>query len=171
MSHVWRVIDTFFGGAIPARIALPSRVPVVAVVLDEEDRRVLMSLGSESLDIHIASSCQEAGVIARRMTAPIILLDRDWPGIEWRSSVEELAKSTHGPCVILVSSVSDDNLWEELIRRGGYEILKKPFRADKAARVMKLALSYWTSATRQAVTARKMRKEGRPAVFRKSVPS
>ena len=171
MSHVWRVIDSFFGGAIPTRIALPDRVPVITLLLDEQDRRVLASLaGGVSLDIHAAGSCAEAAAMARRFTAPIILLDRDWPGSEWRSTAETLSAAPHGPCVILVSSVADDNLWEELIRRGGYEILKKPLDAEKATRVIKLALSYWTSATRQAVTARKLRNEGRKT-FRRSILS
>ena len=44
-----------------------------------------------------------------------------------------------------MSGVADDYLCQELIRQGGYDILPKPLRADNAARVVKLALSYWNS--------------------------
>jgi hypothetical protein len=45
-----------------------------------------------------------------------------------------------------MSVVVDEYLLQELIRRGGYELLPKPLRAESIARVIKLALSYWTSA-------------------------
>jgi FixJ family two-component response regulator len=88
------------------------------------------------------------------LTAPIVLLDRDWPGAEWRTAVERLAAAPHCACVILMSGVSDDYLLQELIRWGGYDILPKPLRADKAARVVKLALSYWNSAPKPAAPRR-----------------
>jgi FixJ family two-component response regulator len=70
-------------------------------------------------------------------------------------AVESLAASTHGACVILMSGVADDYLFQELIRRGGYDILPKPLRPDNAARVVKLALSYWNRTTQPAAPARR----------------
>jgi len=156
MPHVWRVLNSFFGGEVPARIILPDPIPVVALLANEQDRYAVSSVSRfESLDLHFAESCQEAGTLSRRLTAPVVLLDRDWPGSEWKSSAESLASSKHGACIILVSAGADDSLWEELIRLGGYDVLAKPLRAEKVARTIKLALSYWASATRQAVTARR----------------
>lgn len=158
MPHVWRVINSFFGGEIPVRITLPKRIPVVALLVDEQDRRSLSRIsGDESLDVHFAESCQDAAALAQKLTAPIILLDRDWPESEWKSSAASLASSRLGACIILVSAQLDGSLWQELIRSGGYDVLAKPLRPEKVARIVKLALSYWTSATRQAVTARRAR--------------
>jgi DNA-binding NtrC family response regulator len=136
-------------------MARPSRIPVVALVVSEQDRHVLRSIaGREPLDVHFAESCEQGCAVANKLTAPVILFDRDWPGIEWRTAVQTLADSPHQACVILMSVVVDDYLWQELIRRGGYDLLIKPLRADNVARVVKLALSYWNRAPGPAVPDR-----------------
>jgi len=128
---------------------------VVALVVSEQDRHVLTSVSSlEPLEMHFVASCEEACAVAKTLTAPVILLDRDWPGTQWKVSVQSLAALPHRACVVLMSGVSDDYLLQELNRRGGYDVLLKPLRVDNAARVVKLALSYWNSAPKSAVLAR-----------------
>lgn len=151
MPRAWRVIRSFFTAGIAGRRARPAPVPVVALVVDEEDRNVLAAVsGREPLKVHFAESCEETLAVASRLSPPVILLDRDWPGIEWRPVVERLSASPHRACVILMSGVSDDYLLQEVIRRGGYDILSKPLRAENVARLVKLALSYWNSAPKSA---------------------
>ena len=143
MPRAWRVLRSFFAGIGRDRLDLASRVPVVALIADEQDRGVLASISErELLDIHFVESRGEAYSVAQRLIAPVILLDRDWPGAEWKTDVQKLAASPHHACVILVSGVADAYLWEELIRRGGYDVLPKPLRADGAARMVKLAMTY-----------------------------
>lgn len=159
MSRVWQGIRLLFTGVIPGRMAHPSRVPVVALVVNEQDRYVLRSIsGKEPLDVHFAESCEEGRALANHLSSPVILFDRDWPGTEWRTAVENLAASSHQACVILMSGVADDYLWQELIRQGGYDVLSKPLRAESVARVVKLALSYWNSAPKPTVPAQRLRK-------------
>jgi len=45
----------------------------------------------------------------------------------------------------LVSKVADEYLWNEIVRRGGYDILSKPLQEDEVVRAIKLARSYWSS--------------------------
>jgi len=152
MPGVLQVIHSFFVRRTTSRFT--PRVPVVALVVDDQDRKVLASAaGQESLEVHFAESCEEAGAVANRLSAPVILIDRDWPGSEWRAAVERLA-ATHGACVILLSAVTDAYLWQEVTRTGGYDILAKPLRVANVARVIRLALHYKTSAAGSA-TARK----------------
>ena len=154
MTRVWEMVHSLFTVGIPRRMTPQSRVPVVALVVNEQDRHVLASVfGQEPLDVRFAESCEEAYSIANQLTAPVILLDRDWPETEWRAAVERLTASPHHACVILVSRVSDAYLWQELIRRGGYDVLPKPLQADKVERAVKLALSYWNSTHNPAVRA------------------
>jgi DNA-binding NtrC family response regulator len=153
---VWEAIHSFFAGIVPSRMALSSRVPIVALVVGERDRYILSSIsGQEPLDVHFAESCAEAQAVANQLTAPVILFDRNWPGTEWKPAVEKLAASAHRPCVILMSGVADDYLFQEVVRRGGYDVLPKPLRADNAARIVKLALSYWNRPAKPAVPARR----------------
>jgi len=134
----------------------PARIPVVALVTSDQDRYVLGSVsGQDSLEVHFAESCEEAYTIANRLVAPVILLDRDLLGTDWKTAVKTLADSPHGACVILMSGVVDDYLRQEVIRRGGYDVLPKPLRADRVIPLVKLALSYWMSAPKPAVQARR----------------
>ncbi|MGH9646511.1 MAG: hypothetical protein ACRD4E_06815 [Bryobacteraceae bacterium] len=147
MPNVWQVIHSVFANKSTSRKALPARIPVVAVVAGEQDRHALTSIsGPELVEMHFVESCEEACIVANRLAAPVILLDRDLPGAEWRTAVRNLAALPQRACVVLMSGVVDDYLRQELIRRGGYEVLPKPLRADNISRVIKLALSYWASA-------------------------
>jgi hypothetical protein len=58
-----------------------------------------------------------------------------------------LSALPHRPIVILISRVADESLWNELRRVGGFDVLRKPLRADDTSRVGKLAL-HWRSQKR-----------------------
>ncbi len=123
------------------------RTNVVALVVSDEDRKVLRSISDrESVEIHFAESRVDAWDALTRLNSPLVLYDRDWPDAEWRTTVQAFSSSSHRCCVILASRVADDYLWQELIRCGGYDLLTKPFRPDDVARALRLALSYWKSA-------------------------
>ena len=150
---LWLVIHSFFTGTTLSQRAVQSRVPVVALLVSEQDRGVLTSsFGEEPLDVRFAESYEDAYALANRLTAPIILFDRDWPGTEWRTAVAGLASLPHRACVLLVSGVSDGYLWQELIRTGGYDVLPKPLRRDNVASIVKLALSYRNSGSKAAIS-------------------
>lgn len=154
MTRVWEMVHSLLTGGGPRPADPTSRVPMVALMVNEQDRHVLASVfGQEPLDVRFAESCDEACSVANQLTAPVILLDRDWPETEWRAAVEKLTASLHHPCVILVSGVSDTYLWQELTRCGGYDVISKPLQADKVERAVKLALTYWNSAPKAAERA------------------
>jgi len=147
MPNVWQIMHSVFTGGIVSQKATPPRIPVVAIIVSDQDRQVLTSVSSqELLELHLVESCEEACTVANQLTAPVILFDRDLPGAEWRTAVRSLAASPHRACVVLMSGVVDDYLRQELVRRGGYEVVPKPLRPENISRVIRLALSYWTSA-------------------------
>ena len=138
------MVGSFLRYVVPRGIARPARVPVVALILDEEDRSVLAKASAgQTWDVHFAESYDQTSDIAKRLAAPVILLDRDWPGMEWKKAVESLAALRHRACVVLVSGVADTYLWQEVVRQDGYDILAKPLRPLDVSRVIRLALSYW----------------------------
>jgi len=148
---VWEAIHSFIVNITLNRRGFPTRIPIVALVVTKQDRDILTLVsGRELLDMHFAESCEEACAFATRLAAPVIVFDRDWPGSDWRKAVESLSSLRHRASVILVSGVADDYLWQELFRRGGYDVLSKPLRADNVARVVKLALTYWKSGLKRA---------------------
>jgi len=128
-----------------------SAFPVVALILGEQDRALLMNIAiPRGIDVRFAASCSEAWTIANQTEAPVILCDRDLPGIEWRDAMQILASAPQRPSVILTSKVVDDYLWQEVIRNGGYGVLPKPLREQDVVRSVKLAWSYWSSALKMS---------------------
>jgi hypothetical protein len=45
-----------------------------------------------------------------------------------------------------MSRVVDEYLWNETVRRGGYDVVSKPLREEDLIRVVRLAWSYWSIA-------------------------
>ena len=129
-----------------------SGVAVVGLVIDEQDRRLLAGLGSRNRwSVAFADNFEKAQALSLELRASAILCDRDVPGQEWRGVVEALSQSLHRPCVLLVSRVVDDYLWNEVARSGGYDVLSKPLREEELTRSIKLAWVYWNSpASRRA---------------------
>lgn len=151
---MWSAIKSFFATRSSGPSTLPVDPPsvaaatlIVALVGDGQDRQLLDGICHRNQwGLHFAGTCTEASEAADQLKAPIILCDRDLPGVEWRDAVRVLASSPHRACVILISKVVDDRLWNEVAFRGGYEILAKPLREDDVVRAVKLACSYWNSA-------------------------
>lgn len=133
----------------------PRRSAIVAMVANGEDRQVLIDISAQQgFQVHFAESPEKALDGIERLRAPAALVDRNWPGSDWRTVVEELSLSPGRPCVILMSGVLDERLWAEVVGRGGYEILAKPLQAEQVVRVIKLALSYQQAASRTLPRAR-----------------
>ena len=63
-------------------------------------------------------------------------------GLDWRDVLATLAASRPDCSVILTSPVNDEYLWEEVVRRGGYDVLAKPLQEDQTVRAVNLAWSY-----------------------------
>jgi two-component system, NtrC family, response regulator HydG len=124
-------------------VASTAQVSVVAVLVDDHDRRLLANLGSDNgWVMHFVDSCAEAKASSAQLGVPVILCDSDLPGTDWRDTVYVLASSARPACVILISRIVDDYLWVEVIRHGGFEVLSKPLRQEEIVRVIRLACSF-----------------------------
>jgi FixJ family two-component response regulator len=122
---------------------------VVGLIASDADRRALADICSRNRwNLLFAGTRQEARSALDRLKAPVILCDRDLPGDGWRATVEDLASSPHHACIILVSGVADTYLWNEVVLTGGFDVLSKPLREDDVVRAVRLAWSYWNSATK-----------------------
>jgi DNA-binding NtrC family response regulator len=125
------------------------------MVANGDDRHVLIDVSAQlGLQVHFVESPETALAGIERLSAPAALVDRNWPGSDWRIVVEELSSSPVRPCVILISGVLDERLWAEVVGHGGYEVLAKPLQAEQAIRVIKLALSYQQAASQTLLRAR-----------------
>ena len=142
---------TTWASSSPASRSSMGPLAIIGLVASDEDRRLLAGICNRNRwHLLFADTCEEARTALDQLKAPVILCDRDLPGKGWRETVEDLASSPHRACIILVSGVVDTYLWDEVVRTGGYDVLSKPLREDDVVRAVRLAWSYWNSATRTA---------------------
>jgi len=124
-----------------------ARVRIVGLLADARDRELLTAAaGRHQWDVTLAGTYPEARQLLEKIRAPVVLCDRDLLDQDWGSMVRGLAECSHRACILLVSKVADDYLWNEVIRRGGCDILYKPLHEDEVVRAVKLAWSYWNLA-------------------------
>ena len=129
------------------------RISIVSLLGGAADRCLTAEVGGRhEWGLLVANGCDEARQLARRAKPQIILLDRDVAGADWRHEVTTLAEASGGACVLLISTVADDYLWNELVMNGGYDVLRKPLREADLLRAVRLAWSYWNG-TRQSPAA------------------
>jgi DNA-binding NtrC family response regulator len=116
-------------------------------LLDDRDRAVVRELsGCRHWDVSFAAACPDALALIGQTKPQILFMDRDLSGSDWRETMSVFASSSNKICIMLVSTVVDTDLWNEVVRNGGYEVLPKPLRADQVSKAVGLAWSYWSSA-------------------------
>jgi DNA-binding NtrC family response regulator len=119
------------------------RIPVLAITHDDRDRQSLAACAVRGQwDLTIATGFEDALDASEKSGAAVILCDRDLPGLDWRAALKKLAASKPAFAIILISWVNDEYLWDEVIHRGGYDVLTKPLREDQTVRAVNLAWSY-----------------------------
>ncbi len=129
---------------------------IVAILAAEHDRSVVLNLGWRyHWEVFFANTCEEARLLADELHPQILLMDRDLAGSGWRTAMSSIASSSSEPCILLVSRVIDDYLWNEVVYNGGYEVVAKPIREDEVLRSVRLAWCYWRSAAKSLANATK----------------
>jgi DNA-binding NtrC family response regulator len=131
-------------------------IRVVALLASENDRSVIFDVCQlNRWEVFFAETVEDVREKVSQVEPQVALFDRDVAGESWRAAMLSLASSSTGACIMLVSSVTDGYLWNEVVCNGGYDVLSKPLRADEVCRIVKLARSYWISALKSAGTTRK----------------
>lgn len=129
--------------------------PTIVALLDEQDRTVLRNLSSSRhWDVSFAAACPDALALIGQTKPQILFMDRDLSGSDWRQTMSAFASSSGKICIMLVSTVVDAYLWNEVVQNGGYEVLPKPLRAEDVSRAVGLAWSYWSSSAGSSPTIR-----------------
>jgi len=122
---------------------------LVALALDEPDQALLKRLAAENgWRIYFAGSPAEAWQIVNDRKAQIVLCEREEEGTDWREVIRKMVSASHPVCAILISNVTDDYLWNEVIMWGGHDVLAAPLREEHALRAIRLAWLYWSSAVK-----------------------
>jgi DNA-binding NtrC family response regulator len=74
---------------------------------------------------------------------PIILYERELTGRGWRQAVSRFSRLSPHPFVVLLSHSSDNNLWDELVRCGGFDLLRTPIDPDEVIKTVSAGWAIW----------------------------
>ena len=91
----------------------------------------------------ITQSVAEALSLLITQQFPIVLCDRDLPGWDWREVLARIVASSPRSCFLLTSRVSDEYLWREVVKHGGYDVVTRPLEEDLVVQTLKRAWYYW----------------------------
>jgi DNA-binding NtrC family response regulator len=67
----------------------------------------------------------------RAAAVPMLLFDRDTADGCWQDAIRQLTRIHPSACVVLLSNVADQYLWDEVIQQGGFDVLTRPFKKDQ----------------------------------------
>jgi len=124
---VW--LSDWFKQRGESRLVLEGRVRILVVSVSLDDRLVLEGLGKQhAWELRFTSSPREGFNLAAQTHFDLILCDRSQYGYPWREVMERLASISPRSCILLVSPVSDDYLWGDVLQQGGYDVLIRPLR-------------------------------------------
>ncbi len=132
---------------------------IICLLAEDRDRSMMIDLGQRNeWGIFLTATREETQWFLQELKPQIILVDRDVAGQDWREFVTGFAAASPRACIMLISPVTDDYLWNEVVSNGGYEVLRKPLREDEVSRAVRMAWSYWTSAAMRALSSKRLLK-------------
>lgn len=123
-----------------------SAVRLLAITSRDEFYARLVDIASSSgWEIRRATTVQEGLAVLRSTAIRLILFDWYETGNDWRHGLNRLGAAPNHPCVLLASRFADDNLRQEVMRLGGYDVLSRSADRVQIVRTLEFA---WFWATR-----------------------
>jgi len=88
-------------------------------------------------------TCAEAIAYLKRKMVPVIVCERDLPDGGWQDILERTTRAAKPPALIVTSRLADERLWADVLDRGGYNVLLKPYQPLEVLRDIGLAWQQW----------------------------
>jgi DNA-binding response OmpR family regulator len=121
----------------------PSDIAVLLITQDPHAGASLARIAARSgWRRRIAASVGEAAALLAGGARAVVVLDRDLPGEDWRHGLPLLARLPQAAGVLLASTADDEQLWQDVSRHHGQDVLRKPFAYDETVRAVELAWSF-----------------------------
>ncbi len=141
---------------LPSRRSCHDEAPRILAILAPGPDRSLLQATSRTFGWTLTLSDAPPHSLPGRhdALAPIVLYDRGLPSHNWRDVFCVLTKESPRPYAILLSHNVDQNLWDELQRVGGSDILRAPVTRDDLLWAVTRAWLLWRG--QQKVRARQV---------------
>ena len=112
---------------------------VLVVSSIRQDREALRRILGRTHRTYAVSSYGEAAERLSRGGIAVVLWDCDLPDGTWVDLLTLLAESPDAPLLIVASRLADERLWAEVLHRGGFDVIAKPFEPREVEHVLRTA--------------------------------
>jgi DNA-binding NtrC family response regulator len=130
--------------SMPDRDAVNAAPRALAVMGEGPGRDALRAVFRDAgWKLVVADTSASAIARQEKDPLPIILYERELTERGWRQAVSLFSRLSPRPCVVLLSRSSDKNLWDELVRCGGFDLLRTPVDRDAVIRTVRAGWSIW----------------------------
>ena len=118
-------------------------MPVILVVEDDPAIREVIVDSVAYLGYHVrhVARAADALTMAGRERPDAILLDIMLPDASGTETLEQLRKLRPSVPVIMLTGNADEALAREMLRRGAFDYVMKPFNVEHLGRVLEAALA------------------------------
>ena len=141
-----------------------SDVRVLVVSRDRSFLDRMRSLGDFYGWDLLLTQATSAGTATNESKAfPLVVCDHDAFGDRWPEAFQTFLAQDTSRCIILCSRNAGDNLWQDAIRRGGYDVVGKPLREEQIVRAVQFASTYWKATHLRALPSPNAAAVPRPA--------
>jgi len=128
-----------------------STVTVLSVSPSEDDHATLQNIFNHSnWTLHQCRNLAAATAFLKTHQVPVVVCEADLQDGTWKDALEQVSVMYHAPSLIVTSRLASDTLWSEVLNRGAYDLLAKPFDRDEVFRCVSSAWLHWKN---QRVTA------------------
>jgi len=118
----------------------PAQMTILLASERDDDHQTLQALlHNTRWTVARALSWGDAASFCGRVIKPVILVDRYFQGSDWRFTLSSMVNLESNSCLILLSDVSDQYLWNEVVQLGGFDVLARPFQRSDVLRILEFA--------------------------------
>jgi two-component system NtrC family response regulator len=125
------------------------KVRVLAVSPNEADIRTLSRiLGHSAWTLDAVPSLAEARQFLANNFTRVVLCEQKLADGEWKDLLDEVAGFEQPPQLIILSRTGDERLWAEVLNRGAWDVLVKPYHPQEVYRTVHGAWRHWSDSNR-----------------------
>lgn len=117
-------------------------MPIRALFVMPHERRLplLEHLEARNVEVITACGCEEARrVLGTGPPVQVVLTDTTLPDGNWRTILEEIARSQANAELVVCARAVDASLCAEVFKRGAYDLLIEPYEKQEVNRVLQAA--------------------------------
>jgi CheY-like chemotaxis protein len=131
-------------GGARSRSGEASFMAVVLVVEDEERVRLMLAdiLRSINHEVRLACTAADGISIFQGEDLDLVLLDILLPDSSGTGTLDQMRELRSKVPVIVMSGHADDEVTQQMLRRGAFNCIAKPFKVEQLLRVVHAALAF-----------------------------